>query len=53
MHFGGIGYIVIAAIFWGLSGGLNGFLMDKGYDPLTISFYRGFIGLIGVSIWYA
>lgn len=53
MHFGGIGYVILAAIFWGLSGGLNGFLMDKGWDPLTISFYRGFIGLIGVSIWYA
>lgn len=53
MHFGGIAYVVLAAIFWGLSGGLNGFLMDKGWDPLTISFYRGFIGLIGVSIWYA
>lgn len=52
MHFGGIGYVILAAIFWGLSGGLNGFLMEKGWDPLTISFYRGFIGLIGVSIWY-
>lgn len=53
MHFGGLGYVILAAIFWGLSGGLNGFLMDKGWNPLTISFYRGFIGLIGVSIWYA
>lgn len=53
MHFGGIAYVILAAIFWGLSGGLNGFLMDRGWDPLVISFYRGFIGLIGVSIWYA
>lgn len=52
MHFGGLGYVILAAIFWGLSGGLNGFLMDRGWNPLTISFYRGFIGLIGVSIWY-
>ncbi|MCC5893902.1 MAG: EamA family transporter [Alkalibacterium sp.] len=53
MSIGGLGFVIVAAIFWGLSGGLSGFLMDKGWDPLVIAFYRGFIGLICISIWYA
>lgn len=43
--------VILAALFWGLSGGLGGYLMEEGWDPLVITFYRGFIGLICVSIW--
>lgn len=53
MSIGGLGFVILAAVFWGLSGGLSGFLMDKGWDPLVIAFYRGFVGLICISIWYA
>lgn len=53
MSIGGLGFVIMAAIFWGLSGGLSGLLMDRGWDPLVIAFYRGFIGLICISIWYA
>lgn len=40
MSIGGLGFVIMAAIFWGLSGGLSGFLMDKGWDPLVIAFFR-------------
>lgn len=53
MSIGGLRFVIMAAIFWGLSGGLSGFLMDKGWDPLVIAFFRGFIGLVCISIWYA
>lgn len=48
---GGLLLVILAALFWGLSGGLGGYLMEEGWDPLVITFYRGFIGLICVSIW--
>jgi drug/metabolite transporter, DME family len=52
MRFGGLGLVILAAILWGLAGGLGGFLMDKGWDPLVISFYRGAVGLICILIWF-
>ncbi|WP_218162446.1 EamA family transporter [Alkalibacterium sp. 20] len=52
MNFVGSGLVIIAAILWGLSGGLGGFLMDKGLDPLVISFYRGAVGLLCILIWF-
>ncbi len=51
MRVSGVGLVVLAAILWGLSGGLGGFLMDKGWNPLVISFYRGTVGLICILIW--
>ncbi len=47
----GVGFVVLAAVLWGISGGLAGILMEKGWDPLVISFYRGAIGLICLFIW--
>ncbi|QHE51671.1 DMT family transporter [Pontibacillus sp. HMF3514] len=47
----GVGLVVLAAIFWGLSGGLAGILMEKGWNPLVITFYRGAVGFICVVIW--
>ncbi|WP_368505242.1 DMT family transporter [Alkalihalophilus sp. As8PL] len=52
MRFGGLGLVILAAILWGLAGGLGGFLMDKGWDPLVISFYRGAVGFVCILIWF-
>ncbi|WP_223702201.1 DMT family transporter [Sutcliffiella deserti] len=52
MRFGGLWLVILAAILWGLTGGLGGFLMDKGWDPLVISFYRGTVGLLFIFIWF-
>ncbi|WP_423190390.1 DMT family transporter [Alkalibacterium sp. f15] len=52
MDFVGAGLVISAAILWGLSGGLGGFLMDKGLDPLVISFFRGAVGFLCILIWF-
>ena len=46
-------FVAIAALFWGLSGGIGGILMADGWDPFTVSFYRGAIGLLFVLVWLA
>ncbi|MFD2706577.1 DMT family transporter [Salibacterium lacus] len=48
----GILLIASAAVLWGISGGLSDILMNKGWDPLVISFYRGFIGFLCFFFWY-
>lgn len=40
-----------AAICWGLSGGIAGLLIEEGWGPFLISFYRAAIGLIAFSSW--
>ncbi|WP_044339840.1 DMT family transporter [Rossellomorea aquimaris] len=52
MKFAGTGLVILAAICWGISGGIADILMDKGWDPLVISFYRGGVGLICFFVWY-
>ncbi|SIS64383.1 DMT family transporter [Salimicrobium flavidum] len=52
MKFIGIGLVVLAAVFWGITGGIADILMSKGWDPLVISFYRGAVGLICFIIWF-
>ncbi len=44
-------FIALAALFWGLSGGIGGLLMADGWDPFVVSFYRGSIGLLCVLVW--
>jgi len=44
-------YVVLAALFWGVSGGLGGILMGDGWDPFVVSLYRGGIGLVCVLVW--
>ncbi len=44
-------FIALAALFWGLSGGIGGILVGDGWDPFVISFYRGAIGLLCVLVW--
>ncbi|TVR60038.1 MAG: EamA/RhaT family transporter [Gemmatimonadales bacterium] len=48
---GSAAFVVLAALFWGLSGGLGGYLMAEGWDPFVLSFYRGAIGLLFVLAW--
>jgi len=46
-------YVVLAALFWGISGGIGGVLLADGWDPFVVSLYRGAIGLGCVLIWLA
>ena len=43
--------VVLAALCWGLSGGIGGILTGKGWDPVVVSFYRGAIGFVFVLAW--
>jgi hypothetical protein len=45
--------VVLAALFWGLSGGIGGILTGRGWEPVLVSFYRGITGLLFVSVWLA
>jgi drug/metabolite transporter (DMT)-like permease len=45
--------VVLAAFFWGISGGIGGILMADGWDPFVVSLYRGLIGLPFVLAWLA
>lgn len=45
--------VALAALFWGLSGGIGGILMADGWDAFVVSFYRGAIGLVFVLAWLA
>ncbi len=45
--------VALAALFWGLSGGVGGILMADGWDAFVVSFYRGVIGLVVVLVWLA
>lgn len=46
-------FVALAALFWGLSGGIGGILMAEGWDAFVVSFYRGAIGLVFVLVWLA
>jgi drug/metabolite transporter (DMT)-like permease len=43
--------IALAALFWGISGGIAGILLDSGWDAAVVSFYRGFVGLLFALGW--
>lgn len=42
-------FVALAAMCWGLSGGIGGILTDQGWDPVVVSFYRDAIGFLLVS----
>ena len=44
-------FVALAALCWGLSGGIGGILMADGWDAFVVSFYRGAIGLLFVLVW--
>lgn len=48
-----IALVALAAVFWGLSGGIGGILTAAGWDPVVVSFYRGVIGWLFVLAWLA
>ena len=52
MKFMGIGLVILAAICWGISGGIADILMNKGWDPIVISLYRGGVGFICFFVWF-
>ncbi|MFG6147650.1 DMT family transporter [Halobacillus sp. B23F22_1] len=52
MRFAGVGFVMLAAICWGISGGIADILMTRGWDPIVISFYRGAVGFICFLAWF-
>ncbi|MCF7979815.1 MAG: DMT family transporter [Chromatiaceae bacterium] len=44
-------FVALAALCWGLAGGIGGMLMAEGWGPAVVSFYRGAIGLLFVLAW--
>ena len=46
-------FVALAALCWGLSGGIGGILTGDGWDPVVVSFYRGAIGFLFVLAWLA
>ncbi|MTI79713.1 MAG: EamA/RhaT family transporter [Firmicutes bacterium] len=52
MRFAGVGLVMLAAICWGISGGIADILMTKGWDPIVISLCRGAVGFICFFAWF-
>ncbi|MDZ7722306.1 MAG: DMT family transporter [candidate division KSB1 bacterium] len=44
-------FVILAALCWGVSGGIGGILITNGWDAFVVSFYRGAIGLLFVLVW--
>ncbi len=51
MRYTSIAMVILAAWLWGISGAIGNILMDRGWDPFVISFYRGFIGFMVFFVW--
>lgn len=49
----GASCVALAAFCWGVSGGIAGLLMARGWDASVVSFYRGAVGLVLVLFWLA
>lgn len=52
MRLSGVGLVMLAAICWGISGGIADILMNKGWDSIVISLYRGAVGFICFFAWF-
>ncbi|REJ10945.1 DMT family transporter [Halobacillus trueperi] len=48
----GVSLVILAAICWGVSGGIADTLMNKGWDPIVISLYRGAVGFVCFFVWF-
>jgi drug/metabolite transporter (DMT)-like permease len=46
-------FVAIAALCWGLSGGIGAILLAEGWSPFIVAFYRGAIGFLFVLLWLA
>ena len=44
-------FVAMAALFWGLSGGIGGILIAQGWGPFLVAFFRGATGLIFFAGW--
>ncbi len=44
-------FVPLAALCWGVSGGIGGILITDGWEASVVSFYRGAIGLSFVLVW--
>jgi drug/metabolite transporter, DME family len=44
-------FVALAALCWGLSGGIGAILMARGWDAFVVAFFRGATGLLFVLIW--
>ena len=44
-------FVALAALCWGITGGIAGLLIAKGWDPFVLSFCRGVIGLLFIACW--
>lgn len=49
----GTALVALAALCWGLSGGIGAILMADGWSPLVVTLYRGGIGLLCIGAWLA
>lgn len=47
----GITLILVAATCWAIAGGVGGVLIEKGWDPIVVSFYRGALTLLFAIFW--
>lgn len=43
--------VALAALMWGLAGGVAGILMARGWEPLLLSLHRGLFGLACIALW--
>ncbi|WP_439510457.1 hypothetical protein [Marinimicrobium koreense] len=43
-------FVALAALCWGLAGGIGGVLTREGWASLVVSFYRGAIGLLLILV---
>lgn len=48
----GVALVILAAFLWGVSGGIAAMLIERGWDPLVASFYRGAIGFVCFAAWW-
>jgi drug/metabolite transporter (DMT)-like permease len=48
----GLALVMLAGFLWGVSGGIAAVLMERGWDPLVVSFYRGAIGFLCFAAWW-
>lgn len=53
MKYTGVILVMLAAVCWGISGVIADILMNKGWNPIVISFYRGAIGLLFFSYGFS
>ncbi len=49
----GVALVTLAAVLWGVSGGLGGLLIEAGWPPLLLSFHRAAFGLACILAWLA